>query len=194
MSKTYANLKADIASWTHRDDLTSQIATFTYLAEQDIYRSHANSLRVREMETEATITITSGIGPLPTDFLQARYLRIVGNPDKTYKWMPPQDWTVFQDGFFTVIGSDIHLPNSATGVCKLVYCAMPAALASDADTNTILTNYYAAYLYAALKQAYIFVRNGEEAMRYTAMLDNELAMANQHNRQTVAGPLVVRAE
>lgn len=192
MAKTYANLKSDVAAFMHRGDLTATIPTFVYLAEDEIFKSHASPLRVREMETEATVTLTSNVGSLPADYLEARYVRMEGSSDVTYRYMAPELWTENHSGFFTVVGSELRFPTTASGTCKLVYWAMPSRLTNDADTNDILDNYYGAYLNATLKQAAVFTKNIPAAQGYQQLLDFEMMNASKKNGNAF-GPLVVKA-
>jgi hypothetical protein len=68
---TYAGLKAAALRWVKRsggttvDDAMDDIVD---LAEARLNRA----LRVAEMEASATVTLTSGVGALPTDYLEWR--------------------------------------------------------------------------------------------------------------------------
>ena len=50
---TYTELKASIADWLNRSDLTAAIADFISLAEAQIERT----LRTRQMLTRTTLTV-----------------------------------------------------------------------------------------------------------------------------------------
>jgi len=60
-------------------------------------------------------------------------------------------------------------------------------------TNTILDNYYTAYLEGALKFAFSYVRDTPKAQIAQGSLDTFLATANQKNKVALAGPLYVVA-
>ena len=64
----YTELKAAIADYLNRSDLTSQIVDFITLAESDIN----NVSRLTEQETNATITMVAAqaYNSLPTGFLE----------------------------------------------------------------------------------------------------------------------------
>ena len=63
---SYTTLKASIANWLNRSDLTSEIQDdFIKLTEADLN----SKLRVRSMITQANITIDAETASLPTDFL-----------------------------------------------------------------------------------------------------------------------------
>lgn len=60
----YIELKANVASFLHRTDLTSQIPTFIELAEAYLFRE----LHIKELQISVDGTTTSGYADLPTDF------------------------------------------------------------------------------------------------------------------------------
>lgn len=187
---TYATLKTDIAAWMHRDDLTSVIPSFVALAETEIFK--LSGLRVREMETEADLTVTSLAATLPSNYLEARYIKQDNAGQRTLFYRPPEDWTQDHSGYFTVIGSEIRLPTGFTTDLKLVYYAKPAALSADGDTNSVLQSYYQAYLSASLKFAHIYAKDAECAQIQDAALTQFISEANAANRNTI-GPLAVRS-
>lgn len=188
---TYATLKADIATWARRSDLTSAIPSFVSLAEMEIYRTHATPLRVLEMEEEVTLTVTSQVATLPADFLDARYIKLDNSSKTTIFYIPPDAWTP-SCGKFTIVASEVRLPTGLTGNLKLVYFAQPEKLSSDADTNDVLENYYGAYLSASLKYAAAYVKDANAVSFYQAQLDTFLDGADRHGKSLTAGPLVVR--
>ena len=66
----YTELKATLANWLNRSDLTTEIADdFIKLAEADFN----SKLRVRAMISQANVTVNAETAALPTDFLQIRY-------------------------------------------------------------------------------------------------------------------------
>ena len=63
---SYAELQTAMANWLIRDDLTNRLPEFIDLFEAEVNRR----LRIQDMETRATATLTSGSDylALPTDF------------------------------------------------------------------------------------------------------------------------------
>lgn len=190
---TYATLKSDIAAWMHRSDLTSVIPSFVSLAEEEIYKSNQTPLRVREMETEADLTVTSLTATLPTDYLESRYIKQDNSDARTIFYRPPENWLPTYTGYFTIVGDEIRLPTGYTSNLKLVYYAKPAALSADGDTNAVLENYYSAYLKASLKQAHIYTKNTQEAIATQQEVNAILQNANARNKAAHSGALTVRA-
>lgn len=187
---TYTSLQTDIATWARRSDLTALIPSFIALAENEIFRAHVTPLRVREMETEATLTVANLAASLPADYLDARYIKLDNSTRDTLYYFPPEKWKPSSYGYFTIVGNEIRLPNGVSNDLKLVYYAKPEPLATTA-TNTILDNYYTAYLEGALKFAFSYVRDTPKAQLAQGALDNFLATANLKNKVALAGPLFV---
>lgn len=190
---TYATLKADIATWARRSDLTSAIPSFVALAESEIYKAHAQPLRVREMEAEVTLTVAGLAATLPNDYLEARYIKLDDADTTQLLYLPPERWNQHQSGFFTVVGLEVRLPSNTTSNLTLVYLAKPAALANDSDTNAVLEAYYGIYLSAAMKYASGYVKDVASAQTYQMQLDSYMEGASRHGKPITAGPLVMRA-
>jgi hypothetical protein len=70
------SLKAEIAGWLHRSDLTAEIPGFIQLGENRIYRD----LRVRQMETALSSAIASGVVAVPSGYVEMKYAYINGSP------------------------------------------------------------------------------------------------------------------
>ena len=75
---SYAALKAEIADWLDRSDLSSQIDTFIDLAEEH----HRRNLRVRQMISRATASLSTSTRylALPTNYVHMRILRLMTTP------------------------------------------------------------------------------------------------------------------
>jgi hypothetical protein len=189
---TYATLKTDIAAWMHRSDLTAVIPSFVAMAETEIFKVSRPALRVREMETEADLTVTGLVATIPSDYLEAKYIKQDNAGQRTLFYRPPEDWTQDHSGYFTVVGDEIRLPTGFTADLKIVYYAKPAALSADGDTNSVLEAYYPAYLSAALKFAHIYAKDMEGAQVHASALSQFITDANAANRNVI-GPLSVRS-
>lgn len=190
---TYASLQNDITAWMHRGDLAAVIPSFVALAEEEIFKTSPNPLRVREMETEDDLVVTSSTATLPADYLEARYIKKDDTDRTTIYYKAPELWNQYDSSAFTIVGTQIRLPSGIGSNLKIVYFAKPAALTGASDTNEVLNNYYQSYFYASMKQAYIYAKdiNGASAMQ--GLLDGVLAAANAKNKSAVAGALFVRA-
>ena len=161
---TYTELKASLANWLNRSDLTTEIADdFIKLAEADFN----SKLRVRKMITSTSITIDSETESLPTDFLQVRDFFITSGGTKyALKYITPAQMdqirgssTTGMPSAYTILGDSFRfapIPDSAyTGT--LNYYAKFAALSDTNTSNYILASHPAIYLYGSLYHAANFL-------------------------------------
>ena len=80
----YSTLKAAVADWLDRDDLTSQIDTFLDLTEAVL----ARELRIKPMETALSSAISGGVLAVPSDYLELRFAYVDGSP---VRWLELKD-------------------------------------------------------------------------------------------------------
>jgi hypothetical protein len=73
---TYTELKASVADWLNRTDLTSVVPDFIALAEAQIERT----LRTRQMIVRATASIDTEYSAVPADFLETKSIKLNTNP------------------------------------------------------------------------------------------------------------------
>lgn len=189
----YLDLKNDIALWSGRGDLTALIPSFVRLAEMEIYRTNPNPLRVSEMETEATLTVSALTATLPSDFLDARSLKLDDASSTLLAYVPPSEWNQSRAGVFTIVGDQVRLPEGTSSNLKLAYYAQPSALSENTDTNAVLSNYYGIYLNAAMIFAMVYVLDMGAAQVYREQLSVAIDAATRNNKSNFSGPLVVRA-
>ena len=161
---TYTSLKASIANWLNRSDLTAEIQDdFIKLTEADLN----SKLRVRSMIAQTDITINAETAALPTDFLQIRNFYILSGQTKTplvYTTPASMDTTsgTSTTGLpttFTILGDTLRFSPKpdATYTAKMNYFKKFPALSSSVATNYILENHPAIYLYGSLFHAANFL-------------------------------------
>src|SRR5574341_95658 len=136
---TFADLKASIASWLNRTDLTATIPDFVRLAEADLSRE----IRIPTMQLEATGALVAGDFTLPADFVEAKRL-VIGDQEVGYittEEIPRLTRNGYSDvRYYTRVGLQVRVLNGGTSAYSLLYWAKFAALNLDADTNWLLTN------------------------------------------------------
>lgn len=149
---TYAELKAAITSWTDDGTEASDNAdTYIDLAEAEFNRE----LRLREMEEEATVSLTSGVGNLPSDFLEMIFVESGTTPTYTLENI---DRTTFANLetysgdplYYAIAGTTIKVNPTASSVPITYYESIPA-LSDSNTTNWLLTKYPMLYLVACEK-------------------------------------------
>ena len=168
---TYAQLQAAIADWLHRDDLTTKIPDFISLAEADMQVR----AKLSQWDTSASVSLTSGSGPLPSDFAQAISVTY-SNDSYTISYMPPEqfDNLLAANGagtpeFYTIRGSTLQVTPTATGTATLRYTARFTPLSDAATTNSLLTLFPDAYLYGSLMHSAIWSQDEQNMARYAGI-------------------------
>lgn len=177
----YGELKSAIADWLDRSDLTARIPDFVSFAEARIHYGSAQGpmmlepVRLRAMETEVDLTITSGRATLPVDFLEGRRIVFLSDPAQVIELIAPELFWRMDAGLSTgtpvratIEGGDLILspsPDTSNDV-QLTYFAKFAGLSLDTDTNWLLQNAPDVYLFAALVEAAIYTRNRQAADEY----------------------------
>lgn len=183
---TLSELKAAVADWANRSDLTSQIATAVTLCEARMSRD----LKVRSLEQRATASLTAGdpYTLLPSDLRALRAVKLNTTPIAVLEYVTPNTMDVtYSSGttgaprVFTVVGGEIRwapTPDSAY-TAEIVYSVGITNLASDSDTNTILLRYPDAYLAGTLAEVFHLLEDAANAARWEARYGAAVANINQ---------------
>jgi hypothetical protein len=192
---TYSELKAAIASWIHRGDLTTTIPDFITLAEAKFNRR----LRTKDMEAAlAASTITAGVVAKPSDFLAFKAL---WNTDeaKTPVEQKSLEYVVSHHTANSVAqyvawnSTNFHF-NSDSGEVQGVYYEEIDALSDSSTTNWLLTSEPGLYLAGALAEAFLYMKDENRMALWEAKanaLIDELNGVSQRN-EFAGNSLVVR--
>ncbi len=169
------SLRADFSAATIDDFIVLTEAIFNFGDGKPGGDDYIAPLRCREMITVgATVTITSGVGTLPTGFVAPFRAR---TSTRTLRYAPP-DWysenypsgQSSEPAFYTVVGSSLLSGNDVT----LDYYAKVDALATT-DPNWLLTKAPNAYLHGGLYFLNIYDKNGEAAGIHRSLLASAVA-------------------
>ena len=200
---TYTSLKASIANWLNRSDLTAEIQDdFIKLTEADLN----SKLRVRSMIAQTDITINAETAALPTDFLQIRNFYILSGQTKTplvYTTPASMDTTsgTSTTGLpttFTILGDTLRFSPKpdATYTAVMNYYKKFPALTSTNATNYILASHPAIYLYGSLFHAANFLGgiNPQQVQTWQQMYATALERLELNDREDEynGSPLQVR--
>ena len=198
-------LKASIANWLNRSDLTDEIADdFIKLAEADFN----SKLRVRKMVAQTSFTIDSETEALPTGFLQVRDIYILNGNTKvplTYTTPSQMDSTVGTSttglpNSFTILGDTFRFSPKpdATYTAFINYYKSFDALSDTTTTNYILTTHPAIYLYGSLFHAANFLGgiNPQQVQTWQQMFATAMERLELNDRedQVSGSPLQIRGE
>lgn len=205
---TYTELKAKIAEYLARDDLTSAIPDFITLFEAKANRE----LRCAMMEQRATTSVNlSNTEPefiaLPLDFQTMRRVRlssVTGKPRLEFRSGPQADEYRYgianvsgQPRFFTVFGDEMELiptPDQAYTI-EMVYRANIDPLGDSTASNWLLERAPDAYLYGALMEAAPYCQNDARIGVWASGLQNAFDGLNKlgADQSYNAGPAAISA-
>lgn len=186
----YTELKAAVATWEDIDPSLDSIMDDILIMANDTLNNglemgmaQVPALRVREMETVASLTPTNGVCALPDDYLQ--YRRVVesmslrralsyitpGQADESY---PDRGSGI--SSAFTIIGGSLYMfPLSSNDIELTYYQKIPDITATNA-TNWLLTKRPMIYLHACLLQVGI-ARRDDGLVQRSAQLVASIAAA-----------------
>lgn len=173
----YTEISASIADWLNRagfSEITDRVEDFILLAHKRIVRE----VRAPWMEDDATpsVSATTGEASLPADYLDAKSLTYTDtSATKTYGLVRAPRYIVEHKQadtgpckFYEVNGSTIYVGPmpAADDEFILYYYADPGPISSTTATNVISNEAPELYLYGALIEAAIFMKDSETAALY----------------------------
>jgi hypothetical protein len=162
---TYTELKASIADWLFgRSDLTSQIPDFITMAEARFNRV----IRCNDMDTSATLTITSGAATVPTGLLSIRsiylnetpYGKIMFKPSDMIDQADPA--ITDKPRYYSRVGESFTFWPRTSADARIRYRASIDPLATAAGgTNWLLAKHPDLYLVASLVSAAAYLKEDD---------------------------------
>lgn len=167
MITNYATLQTSIANFLHRTDLTSMITEFIADAETRIY----NDIRIKAMETSFTNNIAAGVIPLPSGFLEWKFLYVNTSPvqkldrkdvEWIYQFYPTRDAGGIPK-FFAREGANVIFapyPDSTYTINGIYYKRLES-LSETNTTNWLIQNAPDVLRYGALCEAAVYCVNDE---------------------------------
>lgn len=167
---TFTNLKASIADWLNRSDLTAVIPDFIRLVEADLNRT----LKGRDMRTTLAVTFDdTGSLALPSDFVRPVSLTLETD---AYSWpveVKSYEYVIQKRAqlvsgpprYAAVVGSDLitaPIADTTTGYAgTLIYDQSLAPLSASNATNWALAAHPDVYLFGALSHAAPYLKDDE---------------------------------
>ena len=186
---TYAELQSAIANFLTRDDLTAYIPDFITLFECDA----ARRLKVRPQATTTTLTPSSGVATLPTDYLGYQRVTWTGDPIHGLEYVAPAIYAGYLESgsgtpvVFTIEGTSLKVaPSSDTDLTFSYFQKTPAVSGSLA---WLFNNHVDAYLAGSLAQAAAFNKGFDTAGTWLARCDQifrEIQSLDFNERQGMA--------
>jgi len=145
-------------------------------------------LKLLTFEVDSTVTVTAGVGTLPTGFIGARSVTWLSSPARPLTYVTPDFFERHEASestsvsYYTISGSTIRFSDGGDGSARVTGYARFTPLSGSATTNAIITNYPAAYLYGSLEHAAVWAKDFEGAAAYKAKFNEEIASILSDNR------------
>lgn len=192
---TYSGLKASVASWLNRANLTSNIPDFIALGEARVYKR----LRIRAMEAALSGTISSGVLAIPSDYVGLKHARIDGGTTQflrrkpaawIYEFYPTRAADRKPKFIATDQGNFIFGPFPDTGYSVLgTYYKRLTALSDSNTSNWFTVNAPGVLLFGALCEAEPFIKNDDRLELWKAKFEEEITLIDDEEdaEQTSGG-------
>lgn len=182
----YSGLKALVADWLNRPDLTNAIPNFIRLAENRLRRD----LRIREMLKVATANTTAGDSTVsvPSDFLELRDLHFDGNPTSTITYLSPSAFfrnsRTSESGiptFYTILANEFQfapIPDSSY-TARILYYSAPTYLSDQNASNNFLAYCPDALLYSTLLEAEPYLINDARVQIWASLYERAISAISE---------------
>ena len=194
----YSELKAAIADWLNRSDLTDSIPDFIALAET----RHKRDFKIRRMETRVTASTVadSEFYSLPDNYVAMRNIQLNTDPKTPLEYLTPEQMDRIHAGSskgkpkaYSIIGNNIQLrpiPDSVYQI-EMLYFKYFTALSDSNTTNDMLTFHPDAYLYGALVEAEPYLQNDKRIQVWAGYYDRakkDIIDSNERDRHSGVAP------
>jgi hypothetical protein len=190
----YTELKEQVITWSHRDDIDQLVDNFIDLVEVEMFNNPNEVLRVRGQETRSTATTSGKYLALPDDYQSIRNLRfdVTGEvyeldyqtPDLLNRYPStgrPQSFTVTSQIEFNRVPDQNY-------TIEMQYYALPTGISSASPTNEILTKFPTIYLFGCLWAVFNYATDQAESQKYYTQFINAIKGANKKDKQGRYGP------
>ena len=195
---TIAEMTAEIVDWSNGGLTTTQAQSMITLAEDRIYRE----IRVKAMESQSSIAISSGVAAVPSDLIEVKDMHISANPKyslqrKTPEWIYSNYPVRTESGlprFYAREGSNfIFGPNASDSYTVVVnYYARPVT-AVGGTLSGILLSSPGLLLYASLAEAEVYLGRDERLQVWETKYQQlkKLVIDEDKNARFSGSPLAV---
>ena len=195
---TYDELKASIANWLNRDDLTSVIPDFITLAEADLNRK----LRHYKMVERVDAVLDSRYVQLPPDWLETMRFALPSGVSHRLEAITVDDMLEYREDnlntsgrpkYYTHIGDaiEVYPTPDAEYDMQLTYYGQIPALSDSNSYNWLLQSDPDVYLYSALLQSAPYLQDDSRIQVWAGLYQNalnSLQKASDDTRYAVTAP------
>jgi hypothetical protein len=174
---TFAELQTAMGNWLDRTDLSSRLPEFIALFEAQVNRR----LLLRPQTTTTTLTVTSGVAALPSDYLEWKRVTWQGTSKRELDYVTPSYLSASNPTdasanpiYFTIEGSNLKVSMLSDEDLELLYSQKVPALSVSATTNWLLTSHPDAYLFGSLTMAATLTGEADNGSAWNALTQNVL--------------------
>jgi hypothetical protein len=189
MAYDYTALKADVAAYLHRSDLTSTIPTFIEAARLRIGRDLRGACN---FVTNNVTGFSSELAALPTNVSRLVSVSSNGYPLESVSY----DIALVSGNCYAVVGSNLFVPGSDSSTTVTVYYyAIPAALVNGTDITYGMADAPMLWRWGSLMEAGFYLRDMELLAMAGQQFDDEVRRLNAaHTETRWANPAVVSTQ
>ena len=187
---SYTTLKASVADFLNRSDLTSVIPDFITLAEAEMRRRLSDMAR-------ASATISTEYSEVPSDFGSVITFDLNTTPPTPLQYLAPDQFTndspfYISTGpclFYTVVAGEFRfMPAPGTSyTARLTYWRKITALSADNTSNWVLEDHPDAYLYGALKASAPYLKDDARISIWGQLFEEAMVSIETMTRKDMLG-------
>jgi hypothetical protein len=196
---SYSELKTAIQNWTKRSSLAdARLVEFINLAESRI----AKELRVRDMETIASVSVVAGTrtAALPTNYRGLKRVTIDTDPVTNLRFVSPDfywsTWNGSGSGepeVYTIEAGNFVFGPVPVAARTASVLSMGLAALTGSVTPALFTNNPELYLYAALVESAPYLGNADRLPEWEGKYQVALQTVKESNKKDRhPGPLIRR--
>lgn len=191
----WGQLKAAVAQWSNRTDLTTDATTLPLILEMAEQRIYQGSQRRPGLRLRAMLATVDPFTPgtLPTGFLQVeRVSLLVGGRRKTLEHRGGDiitDWETIAGTpeVYSIRGNTLLVAPGPTTQVRLDYYLRPTLFSADSDTNAIVDAYPSIWLYAMLAEVGHWLKDPNMVAQFLPMLDEAIEAAHAQDERSKRG-------
>lgn len=191
---TYDELKASIADFLNRDDLTSVIPDFITMAESNLNMT----VRHWRQEKRSTAEIDTQYSAIPADFLEVisfhissgdyRSLELISKAemqDRRYKSGDASG----KPAFYAITAGEIEVYPTPDGTydAELYYFSRITALSASNTSNWLLEYFPEAYLYGSLLHSAPYLKEDARTQVWASLYANAISAINAESEKSKFG-------
>ncbi len=197
--KDYDTLKATVASWTHRTDLTVSVPEFIALAESRLGRE----LALLDWEASAEASLIDSKATLPTEYKTLR--RVTNEDGNPLEYRTPSQFAIEVNSrilarapsVYTLTGFTLEVGQPVGDGTKVFidYIARLVPLSDSNQTNWLLENHPDLLFYGSMENAMAYIKDEAREAKWANRFNQALGalLIEDEWSRTTGEPLRIRS-